>query len=388
MRHDSTTAPRFQLARRALPKLTLPALLAAALAFVAAPAVPAAAQPASPDAGVGTTSNTSAIGIASPQPLAERAAASYRAAARYPEHSRAIARGAADPVRARRTPNPHSLRAEGEGSPEITVWASEVSYEHSAVVMLYASVDDATSGKAKKRDSASVRGEVVTQDGAEVGTVDYRDDGEGADRRAGDGIHTAAFKVPEEHVPALAASFGVKVTAVTGEGDVVGVLGGFLYGQPHARLTGRYRDSVRDGSLVVEAEVEVEKAGRFYLEGTLASVAGGKAGKGAAGEPVGWAQAAAELHPGVHWLELEFYGLMFQERGAAGPYRLASVGLATTSGMPNALNDLVEDAHRTAAYPLARFTTRGYANPGLLHAAERLEAATQLEATGQPGPGK
>lgn len=337
-------------------------------------ALPAAAQPAD-DAGDGAN----AIGVANAQPLAERAAANYRAQARYPDHSRGIAAGGADPVRARRTPSPHSLRP-GEDSAKITVWSGEVSYEHPAAVTLYATLDPAPGQGRGKAASAAIQGEVVTQSGATVGTVDYRDDGEGADRKAGDGVHTGTFSVPAEHVPALAESFGVKVTAVMDGGETVGVIGGFLYGRPDAHLTGNYRDSVRGGDLVIEAEVEVTESGRFYLEATVAPLQGGP---GAA--PIGWAQAAAELDPGTHWLELPFYGLMFHERGAAGPFRLSSVALSTTTGMPNALNDLVEDAHRTRAYPLARFTQRPFANPGLLRAAERLERSRASRQNGNGG---
>ncbi len=360
---DSQNRLRSIAARFALAMLVCTALVIA---------LPAAAQPAD-DAGDGAN----AIGVANAQPLAERAAANYRDQARYPDHSRAVAAGGADPVRARRTPSPHSLRP-GEDSAKITVWSGEVSYEHPAVVTLYATVDAAPGRSGKV--SAAIRGEVVTPVGDVVGTVDYHDDGEGADRRAGDGIHTATFTVPDEHVPALAESFGVKVTAAMDGGDTVGVIGGFLYGQPDARLTGNYRDSVRGGDLVIEAEVEVTESGRFYLEATVAPLQGGP---GAA--PIGWAQAAAELDPGTHWLELSFYGLMFHERGAAGPFRLSSVALSTTTGMPNALNDLVEDAHRTRAYPLARFTRRPFANPGLLRAAERLERSRASRQNGNGG---
>ena len=346
---DTRKTPRSLIA-----SFAMAALLCAALAVT----LPAAAQPAD-------AAGANAVGVATAQPLAERAAANYRAQARYPDHSRAVAPGGDDPVRARRTPAPHSLRPNAD-APGITVWSSEVSYEHPAVVTLYATVDPAP-GRSGKVDAA-ILGEVVTPAGVTVGTVDYRDDGEGADRRAGDGVHTGTFSVPAEHLPALAESFGVKVTAVMDGGETVGAIGGFLYGQPDAQLTGNYRDSVRGGNLVVEAEVEVTESGRFYLEGTVAPVQGGP---GAA--PVGWAQAAVELEPGSHWVELSFYGLMFHERGAAGPFRLSSVALSTTTGMPNALNDLVEDAHRTRAYPLAHFTRRPFANPGLLRAAERLE---------------
>jgi len=305
--------------------------------------------------------------------LAQHTADVYRQAARYPNDSRPVEAGALDPVRAERVPAPHSLPGRNADSPLITVWSREVSFEAPAPVDLYATVDRPGQGGGKGQSqgqggkvAAAISGEVITADGETVGSVVYNDDGKGVDRRAGDGIYSARFTLPQGAVPDLAASFGVRVTAKTADGETVGTTGGFLYSNPHAHLGGEIRDEVRDGNLVMSVEVTVEKAGRFHLAGTLAEMNG---------TPVGWAQTAAELEPGTHTLELSFYGLMFRDHGVAGPYRLASLSLSTTTSMPNALNDLVEDAHRTAAYPLSAFTDRGFGNPGLLQAADRLVAA-------------
>lgn len=336
-------------------KKNLILLLAVALvATLAVPAVMAQGQGQSDDTAAGDTPGAN---------LAAAAAAVYERAARFPEHSRAVEPGAVDPVRAKRVPAPHSLPSR-DGSATITVWPREVSFQHPAPVELYATVDRRGPGgfTVGKMDT-SIVGEVVDAEGRVVTTVSYRDDGKGADHRAKDGIHTASFDLPPEAVPELAASFGVRIAAVGDGGETIGVTGGFLYSNPHARLTGEMREELRDGSLVVSVEVKVETAGRFHLAGTLAEM------KGA---PVGTAQAAAVLEPGVHWLELEFYGLMFRERGVAGPFRLASLAFSTVSGMPNALNDLVEDGYRTRAYPVVAFTDRGFGEPGLVGAAARL----------------
>ncbi|HEX2252782.1 MAG TPA: hypothetical protein VHQ65_05910 [Thermoanaerobaculia bacterium] len=295
--------------------------------------------------------------------LARAAAASYRQAARYPASSRPVAPGAADPVLAQRVPAPHSMPGRTADSPVLSVWSREVSFQAPAAVELHASLDQPRGGKSAPLE---ITGEVVRAGGEAVGRVTYRDDGEGADTRKHDGVYSARFEVPADLVPEVAESFAVRVRAVTGDGEEIGTTGGFLYGTPDARLTGRYRDEVRDGNLVIAAEVKVEAAGRFHVAGTLYSMKG---------EPVGWAQAAAELAPGVHWLELSYYGLMFHDRGAAGPFRLGTVALSTTTTMPNALNDLVENAHQTRAYPLARFESRPFGEPGLTAAAARLEAS-------------
>lgn len=353
-RTGRTVRPR---SRTAAPALAAVALFAMAIFAPGTAAQPAGGEPPAASAG-GLAVDTA---DRAPGALAAAAAASYRAAARFPAWSRPVAPGEVDPVRAKRVPAPHSLPEPG-GDLVITVWSGEVSFEHPAPITLHAAVDRTGAGR---QELASVSGEVVDAAGAVVGLVTYADDGAGADERAGDGVWSASFILPGDRVPALAESFGVEVTAWTAGGESLGVTCGFLVSRPHAALTGRYRDRVVAGDLVVGAEVEVRQAGRFHLAGTLASPNG---------EPVAWAQAAAELAPGRHWLDLAFYGLALHERGVAGPYRLASLALATTTTMPNALNHLVEDAHRTRAYPLARFHARPFGDADLARAAERLEA--------------
>jgi hypothetical protein len=161
----------------------------------------------------------------------------------------------------------------------------------------------------------------------------------------------------------------VTALAKLGSGELRQSVGGFLYGKPSARLTGRYRDEVRDGSLVIAAEVEVAEAGRFHLAGTISSMAG---------EPIGTAQAALTLQPGRRWIPLSFYGLMFQDRKAAGPYRLGSVALTTTTRMPNALSDLVENAYVTRGHRLEAMTRKAYGDSHLTEMADRLETEAFL----------
>ncbi len=293
--------------------------------------------------------------------LARETAKEYREQARYPESSRALARGEADPVRQQRTPTRQSRRGADATDPALSVWASKVSYEKGQAVDLFASLEER--GKAVPAADA-VTGEISDASGAVIAQVTYRDDGEGADVRAGDGVYSARLTLPEDVAPAPAASFMVRVQTLLPDGDPLAAAGGFLYSDPAARLTGRYRDFLRHGDLIVAAEVEVTERGRFHLAGTLHSPAG---------EPLGYAQAAADLEPGRRWIELSFYGLMFHDRQAAGPYRLGALALATTSGMPNALNDLVENAYVTRPYRLQQMRNVSYERPQLLESAKQLE---------------
>jgi len=306
--------------------------------------------------------------------LAERAAQEYRLRSAYPESSRALSRGELDPVIAQREPAPHSLPAQASaGGLLLTTWPAEVSFESPEPVVRYRSIQGARGGasehpRGSRRAELVVVGEVVGQAGDPVGKILFFDDGRGADRQAGDDTFTGTFRMPAERVPELAESFLVKIEAAGPEGTAR-IAGGFLYSHPWAHLTGRFRDRVEGGNLVISAEVEVSREGRFHLAGTLYSDAG---------EPLGWAQAAAQLTAGTQWVDLAYFGRMFHERGVGGPYHLGTLSLATTSGMPNALNRLVEGVYTTSAYDLESFRSEPFGDPGLLDAAQRLEVEAAL----------
>lgn len=287
--------------------------------------------------------------------LARETARHYREQARFPRSSHALAAGQRDPVKEKRTPTKQTGR--GPGDAALSVWTSAISVEHPKPIDLFATVE--------KGFALEVSADIVGETGDLAAQAVYADDGRGADRKAGDGVWSVRLTLPAGLEPELAASYMVKVRARLLDGDVRESVGGFLYSNPAGHLTGRYRDELRDGSLVISAEVDVARAGRLHLAGTLYSMQG---------EPVGMAQAAAELQPGKQWIELSFYGLMFHDRKVAGPYRLGTVALATTGGMPMALNDLVENAHVTRAWRIDQMTARPFGDPKFLEAARRLEA--------------
>ena len=64
--------------------------------------------------------------------------------------------------------------------------------------------------------------------------------------------------------------------AISPDGDPLSATNTFTYTVQTAHLTGSYRDSLVDGNLQIDAEIEVEEPGRFYLEGTLVTAADAK----------------------------------------------------------------------------------------------------------------
>ena len=305
-----------------------------------------------------------ALGQALPEPgwLATETAADYRVQARYPAHAHGLAADAVDPIIDKRTPNPITVAPRADEGPSLTVWPAEVAFVSPRPAIVFAQMTDAH-GQALTGD---LRGTVVDEAGFVHGKLAFFDDGVAPDADAGDGTYTAV------HTPSVmgqrqrAESLMVRVSALPrGEQTAINAVTGFMISRPGAQLTGRFEDREADGNLVIRAQLVVKLAGRYHLKATIES---------ADGSMIGITQAAHSLETGHHWIDLSFYGLMFAEAGIAGPYRIAAITLTDASTMPNALGAVIEKAHKTRAYSLARFTHRDFGDPVLLESARRLEA--------------
>lgn len=314
-----------------------------------------------------------------PPPLAAQAADDYLKAARYPQWSQALEVGAADPLVESRIPTRQSRLGRNGAQPRLAVWASTISAQPGEAVTLFAALTRPAVGSLLEAAPAGgVSGATVTatlqaERLGDLGSITYRDDGAAPDTLAGDGIYTARYVLPDAPKPALgqADSVMVTTTALLADGDLRRAAGGFQFSNPSARLTGRYLDSLRDGSLVIAAEVEALAPGRVHLSGTLAN---------AADEAFATAQTARMVAVGRQWIELTFYGLAFRDRGVSGAVKLASVALTSVNGMPNALGALVQDAYVTKPYLATQFTALPFGDPALLEQARRLQKDAALSA--------
>jgi hypothetical protein len=296
-----------------------------------------------------------------PPSLGALAAEEYRRRARFPEWSEPLAAEDEDPILRDRAVSRVSSRGRNGEDPALTVYPARISFEAPEAVVLHAylAVND------RPVPVLALRGTLLTEDLLPLAEFDYADDGSGGDAVAGDDVYTATLLLSPDLTPELSASYLVKVRAFTTSEEERLAATSFQYASPHSHLTGRYRDRMVDGSLAVDAEVEVHREGRFHLEATLYTRDGGA--------KLSRAQTAGVLPPGVHWMTLPFYGLALRERGIDGPYLLRFVALSTTTAMPNAKNRLVENAMVTRAYPASSFTDRSFDDPDLLEAADRIE---------------
>jgi hypothetical protein len=322
-------------------------------------ATPAPAPPTPPPGPSRAAPAPGGIARTMPVPPSQSSAANYRRRARYPRSSYPLAAAEGDPIAREREVTPITARGPNGAEPTLTVFPAQTGFEAPDPVPLYASL----SIRERLVGAREIRATIVTDTLAPVGTIEYVDDGTGADAEAGDGVYSALFQPPAGD--ALATSYLAQVRALTTDGEERFGATSFLYSRPHAQLTGTFRDALVDGSLTVDVELDVSTPGRFHVEATLYDRDGAQA--------LVWAQAAARLDPGRHWLRLPFYGLALREHGVDGPYLLRYVALSTTTAMPNAKNRVLENAHLTPAYRATAFTAAPFDDPDLLDAATRLE---------------
>ena len=85
--------------------------------------------------------------------------------------------------------------------------------------------------------------------------------------------------------------------------------------QAPAKFTGRFRDRLDNGSLVIAVELQVRMAGGYRVEGNLVSEDG---------QPIAHARVDAKLAGGAVWVDLLFFGKIFHDKKIPGPYKLAA----------------------------------------------------------------
>ena len=333
------------------------------------PTAPLAASAVTPTTSA-TSPTATPLGVAGAAPnLARLTADEYRQRARYPRSSAPIAPGA-DPVLRKYEVSRNAFPGPGGQEPSLTVYPAAVSFEPPGAMVMYAYL----TFNGELVPAQDLRGDITDQSGKTLAVLDWNDAGRDADGTAGDLIYSAAWLPRTDEAAHLHGSYVVRLHALTADGQDRFASTGFLYSVPDATLTGRYADAMIDGSLQVQAEVEVKAEGRFHLEATLYSIDG---------QPLAWAQDALPLAPGTQWIPLSFYGLILREKGVDGPYVLRYVALSTTTSMPNTKNRLIENAYVTQPYTATSFSDRPFNDVALLAAANRLErsaAPRQLEA--------
>jgi hypothetical protein len=132
------------------------------------------------------------------------------------------------------------------------------------------------------------------------------------------GLYTATLR-PATLGLDQAAEVGVYVAFTAGGPEVEKASFAFHYtpkAAVPARFTGRFRDEVAQGSLRLEAEVEVWKAGWYVIECNLYDQGG---------HPLAWTRFTGPLEPGERFVPLTFFGKVLADAGAPSPFQIGQL---------------------------------------------------------------
>jgi hypothetical protein len=149
--------------------------------------------------------------------------------------------------------------------------------------------------------------------------LEYNDEGRDGDLVAGDKIYTNRF-VPSA-VPGLARSAqNVQVRAIIATAGAAArpVVRDFTYAPRNDIEILGGTESIRDGNLVVDLDVDVHQAGIYSFE---ANVVGGREGE----DPIAYTEPSYTLEMGKQKATLKFFGRAFVEKKVNGPYVVKDV---------------------------------------------------------------
>jgi len=236
-----------------------------------------------------------------------------------------------------------------EGSPRtIRFLPAKYNVIAPAPIVLYLEVVDASKGKRVPIDNPHVRVRPFDKEDQWIDAV-VTDDG--------DHRYIATVTPTAAQQKALQGHVVAEGIVESPEGGVRRIPQGLIYTMgPRAKLTGKWKDEVRDGSLYLSAELEVETAGQFTLMAQLV---------GPAREPIALTRAMGKLDTGTQWMTLRVYGKAIRDTGVSGPYEVRNVLLTRDMNERGDYDPgpTVISAHHTAAYKVEQFSDAPYVEP-------------------------
>lgn len=338
--------------------------------------------PRSPDDPVAGLPDGIAPGVAAPQldvgsqlrTAADRAdfylrqAEQYREQARYPKSNLALFTGQTDPID---NDNGEVIREKTAAIDERVALilkgpAAHATYPDPIRLEAFILVDG-------RPTAASLHGNLVKgppNPFPDRVQLTFVDDGTAGDAVAGDLVYTWSVQPTDAADAARWAGFhNAYVTGAPSDDPRAVVhsdVGWHYSGLAGAVLTGRFRDSIVGGHLVIEAEIAVDRPGRYHLQMSL---------HGPDEQPLAWAQneVTADYERGRHWAPLRVWGLVLRDAQIDGPYTVARAWLRDVSIMPGSVCSLLENAHRTVAYRWSDFSEESFDDPIDLAKADQME---------------
>lgn len=260
---------------------------------------------------------------------------------RYPSQNTRIERPERDPVLMTYETHERSSLSEDQTA-SITAWTDKKYIINGDAIKVFARVDE----QGQSGISNKLLGQLIFNESTVIGAYEFTDNNS-------DGTYemSVSAEATESFLPGI-----YKVIVVSNVKDLSESVS-FIVSPPLVALTGEFKDRiVAPGNLEMSLEVEVQKAGRYYVRGSLYSING---------SPVGSAEFGNELSPGKHWVTLQYFGRMFHDADEPGPYRLQNIELAK-AGVPMYRMPAQSSDYLTESYPLESFDPRTYGEQNAL----------------------
>jgi len=261
----------------------------------------------------------------------------FDAYTRYPSNNIRIDRPEQDPLMMRYEIDERTTRNDDK-SEAMTIWSDKKFYQRGDLVKVFAKLQDGNGVTIESKFSA----QLIYNERESVELFDLFDPN-------ADGLHEMSFIADKRKEKELPAG-NYKVLIVNDKNDIADAIV-FVLTDPTAKFTGNYRDSLsKQGSLVIEAEIDVSSDDRFYFQASLYTELG---------EPIGTTQLTDNFVKGKQWVPLEFYGLMLHDAGVDGPYVLKNLALARVT-MPMQRAPMIHPKYFTQAYELSQFISEKF----------------------------
>ena len=253
---------------------------------------------------------------------------------RYPEHNSQFSNPEFDPLSKRYALDERVSKKEGTHE-TLTVWSDKKFYQQGDDVQIFAQIKDG----AEQAISGDFSAKLIYEESQLLDEYILTD--EDSDKISE--LFLSAQDIESKQYKSGIYKLLIHSKTLNISDSVV-----FSISSPDALFTGEYRDSLNDdGDLLVEAQVDVAKEGRFYFQASLYS---------SPVDAIGSSQHSAELGTGQHWVPLSFDGLMIKDSGEKGPYLLQQISLAKVT-MPIQRGPLLQPGYYTQAYDLSQLAT-------------------------------
>ncbi len=147
----------------------------------------------------------------------------------------------------------------------------------------------------------------------EVGDAAWSDDGKGFDKTADDKVVTLSWKPPYSGRLYWGNMEMAVKFKIADHAEAVYKLSFESVPEPPAIITGKFRETVKDGSLIIGVEMDVKKAGHYIIEANLFHKS--------SGEPTHWVVFNDDIEqPGKQFVELTFFGKIFHDKNLDGRF--------------------------------------------------------------------